>query len=105
MYLYLTCEHRTLALPLTRVSVSISRPEWIEEVIPHLDDEHAATLAEWLGDAWAWDTIEYNYTDGNATAGMYMAADGRDCTWTMMLHGEPVTRAELRQHLNPTIEA
>jgi hypothetical protein len=101
MYLYLTCEHRTLALPLTSVPVSISRPDWVEEVIPHLDDEHAETLAEWLGDSWAWDTIEYNYTDGSATAGRYMAADGRECTWTMMLYGEPVTRAELRQHLNP----
>jgi hypothetical protein len=101
MYLYLACEHRTLALPLTCVPVEISRPEWIEEVIPHLDDEHAATLAEWLGDTWAWDAIAYQYTDGNATAGMYMAADGRDCTWTIMLYGEPVTRAELRAHLNP----
>jgi hypothetical protein len=102
MRLYVSCQGRTISLPLTRVPVMISRPDWVEEVIPHLDDEHAATLANWIGEPWAWDAIEYQYTDGDATAGMYMAADGRECTWTMMLYGEPASRAELRAHLNPT---
>ncbi len=101
MRLYIACEGRTLSLPLTCTHERISQPEWIEEVIPHLDDEHAAALSEWLGDAWAWDAIAYQYTDGNATDGRYMAADGRDCTWSIMLYGEPTTRAELRAHLNP----
>lgn len=101
MRLYVSCQGKTLSLPLAQVPVMISRPDWAEEIIPHLDDEHAAELDRWIGEPYTWDAIAYQYTDGDAVSGAYMAADGRECTWTMMLYGEPVTRAELRAHLNP----
>ena len=101
MRLYISCEGGSLGLPLTSVPVMISRPNWVEEIVPHLDDVRAAALDRWIGEPWAWDTISYQYTDGDATDGRYMTADGRDCTWAILLYGEPTTRAALRAHLNP----
>ena len=98
--LHVTSGDASIILPLISVPVAISRPHWVEEMIPHLDDEHAATLSEWLGDRWAWDTIAYQYTDGNAVSGE--AGDGRTrWKWAITLHGKETTRAELRAHLNP----
>jgi hypothetical protein len=75
-------------------------------MIPHLEDEHAEALAEWLGDwyRWsnAWDTIAYQYTDGDAVSGE-AGDDGSAWSWVIMLYGEPTTRAELRAHLNPEV--
>jgi len=109
MRLYVSCQGKTISLPLTRVQEWISRPDWVEEVIPHLDDEHNATLSEWLGDEYkqtgAWETIAYQYTDGDAVSGSSTRDDGGEWSWVIMLYGEPVTRAELRAHLNPAMEA
>lgn len=109
MRLYVSCQGKTISLPLISVPMEISRPDWVEEVIPHLEDEHNATLSEWLGDEYkqtgAWETIAYQYTDGDAVSGSSTRDDGSEWSWVIMLYGEPATRAELRQHLNPTIEA
>lgn len=108
MRLYIACQGKTISLPLTCTHEWISRPDWVEEVIPHLEDEHNATLSEWLGDEYkqtgAWQVIAYQYTDGNAVSGSSTRADGSAWSWVIMLYGEPTTRAELRAHLNPTIE-
>ena len=104
MQLHVTAGDASIILPLHYVPEFISRPDWVTEMIPHLDDEHAEALADWLGDwyRWgnAWDTIAYQYTDGNAVSGE--AGDGRmTWRWTITLDGEETTREEIRAHLNP----
>ena len=102
--LHVTAGDASIILPLHCVPEFISRPHWVEEMIPHLDDADAETLADFLGDwyRWgkAWDTIAYQYTDGDATTGE--AGDGRTrWKWTITLHGKETTRAKLRAYLNP----
>jgi len=91
MRLYVTCQGRTISLPLTCVQEWISQPEWTEEVIPHLEDEHNATLSEWLGDEYkqtgAWQVIGYQYTDGDAVSGSSTRADNSAWSWVIMLYG------------------
>ena len=94
-----------LTLPMTTVETRICAPDarWI--VTPTLDDDEALQFAEFVGDKFALQTIEYLYAEAGTTADESRALDGTfEFAWTMLLGGQPVDHATLQATLNPSVE-
>ena len=94
-----------LTLPMTTVETRICAPDarWI--VTPTLDDDEALQFAEFVGDRFAIQSIEYLYAEGSITADEFRAPNGTfEFAWAMMLDGQPVDHAALQATLNPNME-
>ena len=94
-----------LTLPMTTVETRICAPDarWI--VTPTLDDDEAQRFAEFVGDRFALQTIEYLYAEAGATADESRAPNGTfEFAWTMMVDGQLVDHATLQATLNPSVE-
>ena len=94
-----------LTLPMTTVETRICAPDarWI--VTPTLDDDEAQRFAEFVGDKFALQTIEYLYAEAGATIDESRALDGTfEFAWAMLLDGQPVDHAALQTLLNPSVE-
>jgi hypothetical protein len=94
-----------IILPMTTVETRICAPDarWI--VTPTLDDDESLQFAEFVGDEFALQTIEYLYAEGSITADESRALDGTfEFAWSMLLDGQPVDHATLQATLNPNME-
>ena len=94
-----------LTFPMVTIETIVCAPDARRIVTPTLDDEEALQFAEFVGDKFALQNIEYLYAEAGATNGESRALDGTfEFAWTMLLDGQPVDHATLQTVLNPSVE-
>ena len=94
-----------LTFPMATIETRICAPDarWI--VTPTLNDDEAQRFAEFVGDKFALQNIEYLYAEAGTTNDESRALDGTfEFSWAMMLDGQPVDHAALQTLLNPCVE-